>query len=418
MLKPWPEQLEMAALGEKILRENGLVYLAMEERTGKTLTAILITQDLMAVHRVLVITKAKAVKGWNDTLANYPALSSFTVTTYGKAKNVKGEFDLVILDEPHAFVSGYPQKSKTWKDVKKLTRGLPIIYMSATPYAQGIQLLYHQLALSDWSPWAKFIDFFAWFKNFADKDKKGQLKVKYIGHNQTVIDYTAVKHDEAIATVEHLFITKTREELGFEHEPTDVPHYIELDDKTKAVYNILIEDGVIEFTHRETNTDYTLVCDSSMKLRSSLHMIEGGVLKVKGDDTTKKEDDYLHLGNTEKIDYIKKNWGDTSDVVIMYQYIAEGTKLRKYFKNAQILQATSYAEGVDLSMHKHLIIYSQDFSTARHTQRRARQANKLREEEIQVHYLLVKKAISEQVYKTVSKNKQNFVDSVFERETL
>jgi ERCC4-related helicase len=97
----------------------------------------------------------------------------------------------------------------------------------------------------------------------------------------------------------------------------------------------------------------------------------------------------------------------------MYNYKAELTKLQQHFKNAVLLQGTSYAEGVDLSGHKHLVIYSQDFSTARHTQRRARQANVNRTLPINVHFLLVKKAISDEVYKTVSVNKKNYVDSVF-----
>jgi hypothetical protein len=101
-------------------------------------------------------------------------------------------------------------------------------------------------------------------------------------------------------------------------------------------------------------------------------------------------------------------------MVIMYQYIAEGQKLRASFKNALILQGTSFAEGIDLHAYKHLIIYSQDFSTARHTQRRARQANLNRLEPIKVHYILVKGGISSNVYKSVSVNKKNFVDTVFE----
>jgi len=102
----------------------------------------------------------------------------------------------------------------------------------------------------------------------------------------------------------------------------------------------------------------------------------------------------------------------------MYQYKAEKLKLEQHFKNASILQATSFAEGVDLSHKRHLVIYSQDFSTARHAQRRARQASKSREDSIVVHFLLAKKAISDQVYQTVSINKKNFVDSVFERTEL
>jgi len=102
----------------------------------------------------------------------------------------------------------------------------------------------------------------------------------------------------------------------------------------------------------------------------------------------------------------------------MYNFQAELEKLEKYFKRARILQATSFAEGVDLSKYDNLVIYSQDYSTARHTQRRARQANKQRDKPIRVHYLLCKKAISDQCYKTVSLNKKNFVDSVFNRSKI
>jgi hypothetical protein len=202
----------------------------------------------------------------------------------------------------------------------------------------------------------------------------------------------------------HLFITKTRAELGFEQEPEDEVHYVELDEVTKEVYNELLKDRVVEFKSG------LLVADTPMKLRTSLHSLEGGTIIIDGT--------YNVLANDEKVRYIKKVWGDTKDLVIMYNYKAEQTKLEAEFKNARILQATSYAEGVDLSNHKHLVIYSQDFSTARHSQRRARQANKNRKEEILVHYLLVKKAISEQVYNTVSKNKTNFVDSTFVKEKI
>jgi len=147
-----------------------------------------------------------------------------------------------------------------------------------------------------------------------------------------------------------------------------------------------------------------------MKLRVSLHMLEGGVAKIDGVNRV--------LANEEKIDYIKAIWGDHSDLVIMYNYISEGVKLKEQFTKAVILQATSFAEGVDLSHIRNLVIYSQDFSTARHTQRRARQANKNRTDPITVHYILVKDAISDQVYNTVTEKKQNFVDSVFERNII
>jgi hypothetical protein len=139
-------------------------------------------------------------------------------------------------------------------------------------------------------------------------------------------------------------------------------------------------------------------------------MIEGGVAKI--------GEVYHILSNREKLDAIRQDFGDHSNIAIMYNYIAEGNKLRDEFKLATILQGTSFAEGVDLSGIEHLIIYSQDFSTARHSQRRARQANKMRATPIKVHFYLTKEGISSQVYETVSIKKVNFIDSLYERKEL
>jgi hypothetical protein len=139
-------------------------------------------------------------------------------------------------------------------------------------------------------------------------------------------------------------------------------------------------------------------------------MLEGGVAKI--------DEEYLVLDNQEKIDYVLREFGDNSSNVIMYNYKAERTKLERYFSKSLLLQATSYAEGVDLSGSTNLIVYSQDFSTARHTQRRARQCNMQRKDPIRVHFLLVKGGLSDQVFKTVTINKTNFVDSVYYKETL
>lgn len=406
-ITPWPHQVEVANQALPILQMYNIVYLAMEERTGKTLSAILLAEMLLGDGEVLVITKKNAVQGWLDTLAGYmPKSVQFTVTNYhGVVKIPKTKkFKLVILDEAHSYISGYPKTSALWKSVLAWTLGKPLVFLSATPNAQGPMLLFHQLALSSWSPWKGFKNFYTWYKYYALLDAKGETKKKWI-QGRMIDTYADMRNEEVLGTVKHLFITRTRKELGFEHEPEDEKHYVELSEGIKIAYNELMKNKVLEF---ELNgKDYTLVCDTPIKLRFALHMLEGGVLKV--------NEDYLVLNSSEKIDYIKATWGDTPDLVIMYNYIAEADKLKSYFKHAKILQATSNAEGVDLSMHKHLVIYSQDFSTSRFTQRRARQANKMREDEIKVHFLLVKGAVSEQVYKTVSVNKTNFVDTTFER---
>jgi len=395
-MKPRPHQLELSAVGYDILRQHMICYLAMEERTGKTLTSILMA-EMCDVKTVLVVTKKNAVGGWLDTLEQFPHEKKYIITTYHQVHKF-GRCDLLILDEAHNYISGYPKQSKMHKNIQEtVAHQVPIIYLSATPYAQGYQLLFHQFALSAWSPWRAYKNFYIWFRAY------GIPKSAWFNGRQVPV-YTTTREDTILPEIRHLFVTRTRKELKFKHEPVDKLHYIELTQSTKDIYNELMKDKMYEFG------EYALICDSPMKLRTSLHMLEGGVAKI--DDT------YMVFANTEKIDYILKTWGDTDDLVIYYHYIAEGQKLRSRFKKATILQATSYAEGIDLAHMETIVMYSQDFSTAKHTQRRARQASQDRDRPITVHFLLVKKAVSEQVYHIVSENKQNFVDSVFERNLL
>ena len=397
MITPYNYQEELSDEGLDIIRANGYVYLAMEERTGKTLTAILIAEKSTA-QRILVITKKKALDGWHDTFRNFSATKQYTVVNYHQAyKYQLNNFDLIMLDESHNYISSFPKPGKIWKELKPMCKDVPLIYISATPYAQGPQMLFHQLALSSWTPWSRYKNFYEWFKVY------GESYTKQIGGIK-VPQYDRCNSSMVLNCTTGTFITKTREALGFEHEPEDRLHYIELSDNVKQVYNVLLQEKLIGLSVGE------LVCDSASKLRTSLHQLEGGTIKI-------DEGRYV-LGNTEKVDYILEHFGDTEALVIMYNFKAELIKLEKHFKKALLLQATSYAEGVDLHKYDNLVIYSQDYSTARHTQRRARQCNKNRDTPITVHYLLVKKGVSEQVYKTVSVNKQNYVDSVFERELL
>lgn len=396
MMTPYDYQVSMSDAAANIIREHMIVYLACEERTGKTLTAIL-TAEQLNVQNVLVLTKKKAIGGWTETLEAFKHTKHYTITNYHQARKCVANYDLIILDESHNYISAFPKVGKLWKEVNELTTNVPMIYISATPHAQGPQQLFHQFKLSSWSPWLKHKNFYHWFKLFGKPYTQDIAGMK-------IPQYDRCHTDLIIGCVEHLFITKTREELGFEHEPEDKVHTIELSKATRSVYNELVQHDIVNLSVG------LLVADTCSRLRTSLHQIEGG--------TIKHEDVGHVLANTEKVDYILEHFGDTEDLVIMYNYIAEQDKLHRHFKEATILQATSYAEGVDLHKFKDLVIYSQDFSTARHTQRRARQCNKKRDTPITVHFLLVAGAISAQVYKTVSQNKRNFVDSVFKRTKL
>ena len=244
-MKPYIHQDELSDQGLKIIQNYGIVYYAMEERTGKTLTAIL-TVEKSRANRCLIVTKKKALDGWIDTLEarsndgkeerkgwSAPTYNIrgkfFSVTNYHGLytqhkvqKKIKGKmemvtvqklkpqydghnFDVVILDESHAYLSAYPKTGAIAKIVQQICYDKPIILLSATPNAQGYQLLFHQLNMSKYSPFDKYENFYKWFNHY------GIPEIVYTGHGQK-IKYDTCK-DEVWDKVKHLFITKTRAEL-------------------------------------------------------------------------------------------------------------------------------------------------------------------------------------------------------------
>jgi hypothetical protein len=169
-MTPYQHQIDIANQAYEILRKYGLVYIAAEERTGKTLASILIAEFSKA-KKILILTKKKALSGWDETLDEYEHEKQYTVTNYHQACKLKDNYDLIILDESHSYLSALPKVGKIWKDVFKLTRGKPLIYLSATPYAQGYQLLFNQLRLSTWSPWKQYRNFYDFHRAWGIPDK-------------------------------------------------------------------------------------------------------------------------------------------------------------------------------------------------------------------------------------------------------
>lgn len=395
-MQPYQHQVDISSQALDILRKHMIVYLAMQERTGKTLTSILICEQTKC-NNILVITKKKALVGWEETLSKYTHNKTYECINYESLHKCTFTPDLVIIDEAHSNLGAYPKVGKTWKEVFKFTKGKPIIYLSATPSAQTYAQLYHQFKLSSWAPWIKYPSFYNWHKDY------GIENIIYLGGRQ-IKQYNEVKSEKVMKEVEHLFISYTRTELGFEHEPNDILHYIDLSSEIREYYNSLLKDRVATVAGTE------VIADTVMALRTKLHQIEGATLK--------QEDKNIFLAKIDKIDYILKTWGDSDNLVIFYQYQNELSLLKQTFKSATILQGTSFAEGVDLSMYETCVVYSMDFSTAKYTQRRARQCNMKRDTPIDFHFLLVKSAISEQVYQTVAVNRTNFVDSYFNKQEI
>jgi len=138
-------------------------------------------------------------------------------------------------------------------------------------------------------------------------------------------------------------------------------------------------------------------------------------MKIKVYKITK---DFVQISKEpEVVKYIKNNFDLTKPTVIMSHFVQQQIMLKKFFPNAEIASSNSKAEGVDYSWAENFIILSSDYSGSKFIQRRDRIVNINGSNTTIVNHILVKKAISEQVYKKVSK-KEDFNNSTYERESI
>jgi hypothetical protein len=308
---------------------------------------------------------------------------------------IRGSFDFIILDEAHSNISSTGRPSKTWKAVAKFTRpNKPILYLSATPYAEHLGLIYHQLKLSSWSPF-KSKNFYDWFRQYGVPH---MTRTPY----GLVETYTKYQDKKILDILKPYFNFKTRAEVGIEHEPSVNLITIPLKDETKKVMENIIKHEMLEVDN------LVIPLDSPMKLRTAHYQIEGGT--IKDGDTSHR----LSVG-LEKLDYIALNY-DESKIAIMAHFIEERKALQDLFPKARILSSDGHAEGVDLSGVDKLIIYSMSFKTSKHQQRLARQANHDRKTPIIVDVLVCDKpAIGKAVYETVAVKRENFIKNSYEQ---
>lgn len=396
--EPLPHQIEKAKQCLEVINKLGIAYLQGSPRAGKTLTAILVAEGLEDVKSVLVLTKKNAISGFKKFISD-DLRCSYNITNYEQAKKLsKDDYDFIILDESHS-LGAFPKPSLRTKAIKELAYNKRIILLSGTAIVESPSGIYHQCFITKYSPF-QFKNFYAFHREW------GIPSSQFIAGRELKL-YNKTK-PELIEEINKFSVFMTQSDAGINLQATDELHYIELDERTKKMYNHLQKNKIIKF-YDVNNEVVELICDSTMKLRTSLHSLEGGTVKM--------NDKYYEVGNLEKINYIKKHFGDTEDISIMSHFVHERELLKKHFKNAAIYSSNANAEGTDLSHSKYFIIYSSDYSGAKHIQRRERIININGSNTLKVIFLLVKGAISQQVYAVTSK-KLDFNNAMFKRVEL
>jgi len=138
-------------------------------------------------------------------------------------------------------------------------------------------------------------------------------------------------------------------------------------------------------------------------------------MKIKVHKITK---DFVQISKEpEVIKYIKGHFDLSKPTVIMSHFVQQQELLKKFFPSIEIASSNSKAEGVDYSWAENFIILSSDYSGSKFIQRRDRIVNINGSNTLTVNHILVKNAISEQVYKKVSK-KEDFNNSTYEQKSL
>src|SRR6056297_2864104 len=130
------------------LKNQNIVYLAMQVRTGKTLTS-LETAKKYGAKDVLFLTKKKAISSIEDDYNKFGYTFNLTVINDESMHKIEGSFDLVIHDEHHRFGS-FPKPSKGAKEYKKRYGHLPMIFLSGTPTPENYSQIFHQFWVSNY----------------------------------------------------------------------------------------------------------------------------------------------------------------------------------------------------------------------------------------------------------------------------
>jgi superfamily II DNA or RNA helicase len=391
-----PYQTKISAEAVEILRNKHIVYLAMEVRTGKSLTA-LNTAQLFAAKRVLFLTKKKAISSIQWDYDNFGFTFDLTIINDESLHLVNGEFDLVIHDEHHRF-GAFPKPNATAKEFKKRFSKLPMIFLSGTPTPESYSQWFHQFWVSDYSPYKNYANFYKWAAEYVD------IKEKRLGY-AVVKDYSNAKENLIRRSTRPYIITFTQKEAGFTTSVNEMVLECEMQPITYEVIRRLKKDLIVR-----NGQGQVILGDTGVKLMQKVHQLSSG--------TCKFEDGTSKVIDGSKAKFIKEKFKGEK-IAIFYKFKAEWDALLQVFgadyltnsveefdatdKNIA-LQIVSGREGVSLKNAKYLVYYNIDFSATSYWQSRDRMTTMQRQEN-EVFWIFSKGGIEYDIYKTVQQKK-------------
>ena len=401
-------QKEIIHKGFNVIRKSRFLYLAMEVRTGKTLTSLGIANTLACGYNVLFITKKKAM---SSVHSDYELLSpdfKLTVINYESLHKVSEKgWHTIIVDEAHS-LGAFPKPSSRAKAVKKLmiVNNPYVIFLSGTPTPESYSQMYHQVYGVPNNPFSKYVSFYKFAKDYVNVTQK-----KINGFN--INDYSDGKK-QILDEMEPYTISYTQEQAGFESSIEEEILYVDMKDTTYALCKKLKRDLVIE------GDSEVILADTGVKLMSKMHQMYSGTVKFESGKSM--------VLDHSKAEFIKWKF-DKERIGIFYKFKAELKAIKDVFgdevcetledfdsgKSRHIaLQIVSGREGISLRNADFIVFYNIDFSATSYWQARDRMTTKDRKHN-KIYWLFARKGIENKIYKAVS-NKKDYTLKHFRRD--
>ena len=390
-------QTQIIKKGTDILRTNNFVYLAMEVRTGKTLTSLGIC-DKMGAENVLFLTKKKAMSSISkDYDLICPASFVIFVMNYESIHKLPDiKWDIIVCDESHS-MGAYPKPSKRAKQVKELIQknNSKVIFLSGTPTPESYSQMYHQVYGVKGNPFSSYKNFY----RFSDDYVK--VKTRPIG-GLNIRDYSAGL-ETIIDAVKPFTINYSQAEAGFKVQIKEQVLEVEMSDMTYKLASKLKKDLVIE------GSDEVILADTPVKLMMKLHQLYSGTIKF--------ESGKSKIIDLSKAQFIYDNFC-TNKIGIFYKFKEELKALKEVYGDqlttelsvfedtdkSIALQIVSGREGISLKQAKYLVYYNIDFSATSYWQSRDRMTTKDRGNN-EVYWVFAKNGIEHDIYKAVQQKK-------------
>ena len=405
-LRPYQESIIDA--GCKILLNNKFVYLAMEVRTGKTLTSLGIA-DKVKAKNVLFVTKKKAISSIEDDFHLLkPSFDLTTINYESLHKLPKIKWDVIVCDESHS-MGAFPKPSKRAKQVKLLIQGCNpyVILLSGTPTPESFSQMYHQIYGIPTNPFGRYKNFYRFCDDYVN------VKVKPI-NGLNIRDYSQ-GYETILKKMQPYTINFSQKNAGFKVETTEDILYVRMKDETYSLAKKLQKTLVIE------GKTEVIMGDTPVKLMSKLHQIYSGTVKFESGNSM--------VLDLSKAKFIKEKFLNKK-IAIFYKFKEELNAIKEVygetistelsvFKETDksiALQIVSGREGISLKEADALIYYNIDFSATSYWQSRDRMTTKERLKN-KVYWIFAEKGIENKIYKAVTK-KKDYTLKHFKRDFL